>query len=597
MKLYKIFLALIIIMPFTQAERPNTIPALQEWTDGNGNYTFSGEGEIVVNNADFEILKNSAVTFAEDIFLLTKEEGAACTLSVRGAANCNAGDIFLTIDSTDTSIGPRGYILEISDFITIKALSDLGVFWGTRSVLQLLRQGYTIDRGTARDWPVFKERGLMVDFGRKWFPASWIYKHIRDLAYIKNNIYHLHLSDNLGFRLPSTKHPEITSPAFYTLSQIDSINELAEKYHVTIIPEIDMPGHMDYALINHPEIAISSEVRPYISLHIGKDSAYVFAKEILEEFIPLFPGPYWHVGADEYPEDVYSKDTLFRHYAKKTYGTNAIPQDCYYGFVNWANEIVRSHGKIMRAWKDGMVSTNAVKIDTNIIVEHWYKAYGPPAQTMLDKGHWLINCHYTRLYHVLGGWNLNDRDLYENFEPYMLQGDDPVSDAHHPGLLGAKIHVWCDDSGAQSTETIENNILNGLRAVAQKTWESPKLVTSFNNFTPIIEDIGRAPGFTNDLPDIPAIEVIDPVNNNYKMPLKPVKTKQCVLDISKSSIHMQYNGRHTIEVLTLQGKCVTLFSGIGKSKYNISENIAPGIYLLKVITDKERTIKLPVFSK
>ena len=296
---YTLFLILVInIISTLNAERPNTIPALQEWADSSGSYTFSGDGEIVVNSVSFNDLKSTAITFAEDIFFLTKEDGNACTLSVRGAASCNTGDIFLTIDSTDTTIGPRGYTLEISDFITIRALTDLGVFWGTRSVLQLLRQGYTIDKGTARDWPVFRERGLMVDFGRKWFPASWIYKHIRDLAYIKNNIFHLHLSDNLGFRLPSTKHPEITSPSFYTLTQIDSINRLAEKYHITIVPEIDMPGHMDFALIEHPEIAISSEVRPYISLHIGKDSAYVFAKEILEEFIPLFPGPFWHVGAD-----------------------------------------------------------------------------------------------------------------------------------------------------------------------------------------------------------------------------------------------------------------------------------------------------------
>lgn len=204
---YTLFLVHVInIISTINAERPYTIPALQEWTDSSDSYTFSGDGEIVVNSASFNILKSTAVTFAEDVFLLTKEEGTACTLSVRGATGCSAGDIFLTIDSTDTTIGSRGYIVEIADFITIKALTDLGVFWGTRSVLQLLRQGYTIDKGTARDWPTFKERGLHTDFGRKYFTVPWIHKHMRDLSYLKFNIFHFHLADNFGFRLDSELH-------------------------------------------------------------------------------------------------------------------------------------------------------------------------------------------------------------------------------------------------------------------------------------------------------------------------------------------------------------------------------------------------------
>ena len=235
--LYTIFFVpLFTIISSLYAAQPYTIPALQEWTDNSGSYTFSGDGEIVVNSVDFDILKGTAVTFAEDIFLLTKEEGEACTLSVRGATSCNAGDIFLSIDSTDTTIGPRGYIVEISDFITVKALTDLGVFWGTRTILQLLRQGYTIDKGTARDWPTFIERGLHTDLGRKYFTVPWIHKHMRDLSYLKLNIFHFHLADNFGFRLDSEWHPEIVSDDHYTDEEIEAMNQLADKYHITIIP-------------------------------------------------------------------------------------------------------------------------------------------------------------------------------------------------------------------------------------------------------------------------------------------------------------------------------------------------------------------------
>ena len=593
-----ITLTVVCFISLSFAARPFTIPALQEWTDGTGSYSFNKNATIVVSSAHFNSLRNSAVTFSEDVFLLTYEKGIPCTLSVKKADVCNVGDILLTIDSSDVSIGPSGYKLEIGDFITIKALTDNGVFCGTRTVLQLLKQGYSIKSGSAGDWPIFKERGFMVDAGRKWFPASWLYKHVRDLAYIKNNIFHIHLSDNLGFRLPSKKHPEITSPFFYTLAQIDTLNKLAEKYHITIVPEIDMPGHMDYILSKHPEIAIKSTVRPYVSLHIGKDSAYIFAREILEEFIPLFPGPFWHVGADEYPEDVYDKDTLFKHYAKENYGTNATPQDCYYGFINWANKLVRSHGKIMRAWKDGLVSTSAVKIDTNIIVEHWYRAYGPPAQTMLDRGHSLINCHYTRLYFTLGGGGLNAQDLYDNFEPYMLEGSDPVSNKHHPGILGAKTHVWCDDSGAQSTATIANNIMDGLRAVAQKTWESPKLVTPFSNFKPIITTIGRAPGFTDNPITIPEIKVIEQTVIDGNNPVKVSQGPLWNIDYNRLTLEMLSEGRHDIALFDLKGKKLLSFTGIGKKSYHFIGSMASGIYVLKISVDKESSVLMvPVIGK
>jgi len=280
---YTLFLILVInIISTINAERPNTIPALQEWTDSSGSYTFSGDGEIVVNSAGFNILKGTAITFAEDIYLLTKEDGNACTLSVRGAVSCSSGDIFLAIDSTVTTIGPRGYILEISDFITIKALTDLGVFWGTRSVLQLLRQGYTIDKGKARDWPTFIERGLHTDLGRKYFTVPWIKKHMRDLSYLKLNIFHFHLADNFGFRLDSKLHPEIVADDYYTDEEIEAMNQLADKYHITIIPEIDMPGHMTAMLENHPEIAVSNN-NGDLYADLGEDSAYRFMKEVFEK--------------------------------------------------------------------------------------------------------------------------------------------------------------------------------------------------------------------------------------------------------------------------------------------------------------------------
>src|SRR5258708_2111996 len=136
--------------------------------------------------------------------------------------------------------------------VTLSASTEDGVFYGTWTLLQLLKQGLTLKGGVARDWPDYPQRGLMIDVGRQYFSVPWLESHIRDLAYLKYNFFHLHFSDNFGFRLESERHPEIVSTQYYTKAEIHALHTLANKYHVTIVPEIDVPGHLDAALLTHP---------------------------------------------------------------------------------------------------------------------------------------------------------------------------------------------------------------------------------------------------------------------------------------------------------------------------------------------------------
>jgi len=578
-----IILCLLLLSTSLYAIKPSTIPAVQEWADSTGTYTYTSNSVIVVDSVYQSRLKATATTFAEDLYYLTyeKNKSTAFMPKVKAAKNPSTGDIFLTIDTTDKQLGAEGYALIIGSKITVIAPNDTGLFWGTRTVLQLFKQKSALpfvqNAGKARDWPLFKERGLMVDLGRKWFPTSWLFKHIRDLSYMKYNIFHLHFSDHFGFRLPSQKHPEIVSPSHYTKEQIDTLLLLAKKYHLDIIPEIDMPGHTTYMLLKHPELSTPNGTNQ--DMHIGKDTTYKFVKEIIEEFIPMFPSRFWHVGADEYSADQLNSDPSFLSYAKSKYGSNANASDCYHGFINWVNQLVRSKGKTLRAWKDGLSSTAAVKIDTNIVVEHWYKAFGPSVQTFLDKRQPLINCHFTRLYYVLkGNWNLNASDLYENWEPYMLEGNDPVSNPHDPSLTGAKAHIWCDDSGQQNVETIANNIMPGLRSVAQKTWDSPKPVSSYTLFSPMITAIGRAPGYAV-LPELPVS--IDkrksiPLYNNLEVlfSIKAVNTKMI-------SVSIPIQGKHNVEIYAVSGRRIIQYSIQGSISHCFALPCT-GIYLIKV---------------
>ena len=473
-------------------ERPQTIPALREWTDGIGSYTFDAQSRIVLNSTAAAQLHETAEVFAADLLQLT-----GLNIPVVITDHVQAGDIVLRLHETDTPLGNEGYYMDVTEYVTIMAQSVHGVFYGTRTILQLLRQSYTTRVGTARDLPNHPERGLMIDMGRKYFTVSWLESHIRDIAYLKYNYFHLHLSDNFGFRLESERHPEIVSPQHYTKAEIRALIELARKYHITVVPEIDMPGHMDTILAAHPELCLTSATgkqRPG-DIDLSKEASYALMKDLLEEYIPLFPGPYWHIGADEYlMHDDYASYPQLLDYAQKHYGPEAIAKDTYLGFVNWANEIVKAHGKITRAWNDGLYGGQAVTVANDIVYEHWY-GHGLTPQEIVDLGLYIMNGNASYLYYVLGhDWHTKPERIYEIFETHIFHDKAPI-DPLHQKHLGAKLHVWCDIPDAETEQQVASGIDSSLRALAQKNWGSDKLVTDYDNFEPIISLIGRAPGY------------------------------------------------------------------------------------------------------
>ncbi|GCF06993.1 beta-N-acetylhexosaminidase [Dictyobacter arantiisoli] len=481
--------------------RPSTIPALQEWTASSGVYTFSEHTHIVLDQASFLELQSTGTVFAEDILQQT-----GFSIPLISAASAGNGDIFLSLISDDTSLGVEGYRLEIGSAISISAATVDGVFYGTRTLLQLLRQQQTLPAGTARDWPDYPQRSLMVDVGRKYFSIPWLENHIRELAYLKYNYLHLHLSDNYGFRLPSERHPEVVSKQYYTKAELQALIELAQRYHITIVPEIDMPGHMDPILAQHPELQLisTSGKRKPGDIDLGNEASYVLLKDLLDEFIPLFPGPYWHIGADEYlMTEAYTDYPQLLKYAHDHYGPDATERDTYLGFVNWAHEIVKAHGKRTRTWNDGLYGGTAITAAADMIYEHWDDSGLTPAE-IVERGISIMNCNGDYLYYVLAPavdengngphFNPSPAKIYEIYEQHIFQNQHTIA-PHHPLNVGAKLHVWCDYPNEQTEQQIDAGIELLLRSLAQKNWGSAKLVPAYDQYQAIISRIGRAPGY------------------------------------------------------------------------------------------------------
>ncbi|MEV4559321.1 discoidin domain-containing protein [Kitasatospora sp. NPDC049285] len=475
---------------------PQTIPALQQWTAGSTPYSFGTATRIVVDSAYASQLATDSALFADDIQQLT---GVSVPKVTAAAGSVGPGDILLTLGASDPGLGTEGYTLSVGSSITVQAKADAGVFYGTRTLLQLLKQSPVIPGGSARDWSAKVERGLMVDVGRKYYSVGWLQDQVKEMAYLKLNYLHLHLSDNLGYRLESSTHPEIVSAQHYTKQEISDLIAFAAKYHVTIVPELDMPGHMDTILAAHPELklrAADGSTPDAGDIDLSNPASYTLMKDLITEYLPLFPAAYWHLGADEYGVN-YGQYPQLLAYARQQYGAGATAKDVFYGFVRWADGLVRGAGKTMRMWNDGIKSGDGtIPVAPDIIVDYWYN-YGLTPQQLVTAGHLVNNGSWTPTYYVLGGSKPDTTYMYEQWNPGIFQGGTTITDQTRN--LGSILHVWCDNPNAETERQVAGGIANPLRALAQQTWGSPKLVSTYGEFQQVITAVGHIPGWQVDV--------------------------------------------------------------------------------------------------
>jgi hexosaminidase len=497
-KFLVVFVFFVMSLP-TYAVKPNTIPAIQQWTDGSVSYNFTSQGRIVLNVVNASQLAATAQVFQSDLLALT---GTSLPIVSATSANLRPGDIFLTLGDSNPDIKTEGYTMSITGYIVVSAATDTGVFYGTRTILQLLKQNTTIAGGSAVDYPRYPWRGLHVDNGRLFVTVGWLENHIKEMAFLKMNLFHWHMSEWNNFRFQSDTHPEIVAAQHYTKAQVAEMMALAKKYHVTILPEFEMPGHMNWALSKHPELRAvnSSGAASSDNIDLTNPAAYTFISDILNEWLPLIPGPYFHIGTDEYITD-FTAYPQFTTYAKLKFGPNANAKDVYLNFVNWANDIVRSNGKTAWAWDDSKTGGSVISINRNIILDSWTFA----AQNEINQGFQLINSAQASLYYVwYTDWEPMQTQLYEQWAPNQWSYGSPGSlPPYAPGLLGAKMELWFDNNQCEEY-SMAWGMHYPMRTIAQQTWASPKIFTRYTDFKNFSDQLGRAPGttFPSTLPPI-----------------------------------------------------------------------------------------------
>lgn len=407
----------------------------------------------------------------------------------------------------------EGYSLEVTPHkVNIKAATSAGLFYGLQTLLQLsggvLNNRLSAPCCVVEDAPRFPYRGIMLDVSRHFFPKSYILKTLDALAYFKINIFHWHLADSGGWRLYIDQYPKLTQltawrpyadlndwwnnsrnafctqdtpgayGGFYTKEEIREIVRYAQARHITIIPEIDMPGHSRDVLWSYPELCCPSNASPKTSdeLCIGNEATFNFCEKVLDEVMALFPSKYIHIGGDECNRSAWEKCPLCQK--RMRYNNIKKVADLQGYFTTRIGKYLARHGRTLIGWDellDGDCPQDAV-------IMSWREEVDGRGAA-LARGHRLIASPTSHCY----------LDYYQDcpyYEPEGILGYTPLektysfeplpADCKETSLvLGLQGNLWTEHVPNESHA--DYMLYPRTLAIAEVGWTQPEL-KNYANF-------------------------------------------------------------------------------------------------------------------
>jgi len=408
-----------------------------------------------------------------------------------------SGDFVLSL-SADKKLGEEGYAIKISDRVIISAPTPTGLYWSTRTLLQLAEQNQerSLPQGTIRDYPDYPLRGFMIDCGRKFIPMAYLQDLVKIMAYYKMNTLQVHLNDNgfkqyfehnwdktyAAFRLESETYPGLTArDGSYSKKEFIDFQKQAASNFVEIIPEIDVPAHS--LALTHYKPEIGSKEYGMDHLDLFKPETYEFVDALFKEYLegdnPVFVGKRVHIGTDEYSnakKDVVEKFRAFT--------------DHYIRFVEGFGKQAVVWGALSHAKGDTPVKSE------NVVMNAWYNGYADPA-TMIKDGYQLISIPDGLVYIVpKAGYYydyLNEPYLYKEWTPAHI--GKAVFDERHPSILGGMFAIWNDHVGnGISVKDIHHRIFSPLQTLSVKMWTGAQTGIPYETFNEKRALLSEAPG-------------------------------------------------------------------------------------------------------
>lgn len=373
-----LFTAVLLLASWSEPKKPKMnllneaiLPRPVSVIASGSSFEINARTKIFVNGESEELLK-----IGHYLANLIKP-ASGFNLKVRSTFKPpSSNSVYLSISDLEPEFGMEGYKLIITGKnVRITANSPTGIFRGIQTLRQILpkeieaatkqKKSWFIATGEIHDYPQYEYRGAMLDVSRHFFNAEEVKKYIDMLAAYKLSVLHLHLSDDQGWRIEIKSWPNLTKHGgstqigggkggFYTQEEYKEIIQYALDRYITIIPEIDMPGHTNAALASYPELNCN-EIAPelYTGNKVGfstlcthKENTYQFVRDVIKELAEITPGPYIHIGGDE---------------------SHVTKLEDYISFINQVQDIVLANGKIMIGW-DEIVHAD---IKANTIIQFW----------------------------------------------------------------------------------------------------------------------------------------------------------------------------------------------------------------------------------
>lgn len=412
--------------------------------------------------------------------------------------------INLILDSNIAN--PEGYELQInSDEVTLKAGSEAGIFYGIQTLYKALpiTQGKTIaalPAGSVKDFPRFGYRGFMLDVGRHFFSVDYLKEVIDMLALHNINYFHWHLTEDQGWRIEIKKYPKLTEvgsyrketivkpgsnefdgtpvKGFYTQEQAREIVKYAAERYITVIPEVDMPGHMMAALASYPELGCTGgpyEVPTRFGVFDevlcgGNEKTLQFAKDVINEIMDIFPSPYIHIGGDECPKVRWEKcpkcQAKIRELKLKATPEHSKENQLQAYFMGEVEKEINARGRKVMGW-DEILEGNATKSTT---VTAWTSVKAGIRSAQL--GHQTIVCPISHLYFSNPGYNrlkgVSSVERVYNFEPVS----DKLTPEEQKNIMGVQACIWTE--WTKDTTKVEWQMMPRIAALSELQWSNPE---------------------------------------------------------------------------------------------------------------------------
>ena len=483
------------------------IPAPVSIRKNPGTFTLSQQTAFVADSPN-----NKAVLFLAD-YLHSKK-----MLNIQPKANSGNGianSILLTSAGTD-GLPAEGYRLTITpERITI-AGKGAGLFYGIQTLIQLIpaegMASLSLPCVQIEDYPRFGYRGMMLDVCRHFFSVEFVKKYIDLLASYKFNTFHWHLTDDQGWRIEIKKYPRLTTigsqraqtvignyhdrtpqqydntpyGGFYTQDQIRDVVKYAADRYITIIPEIEMPGHSEAALAAYPELScdpsrtykVSETWGVFYDVYCPSEKTFAFLQDVLTEVMDLFPSKYIHIGGDEVPKNVWKESPFCQKLIKKLKLKNEEGLQSY--FIQRMEKFVNSKGRSIIGWDEileGGLSPNATVIS-------WRGEAGGIAAAQQN--------HDVIMTPGSGGLYLDAAQGKLSDEPVGIGGYSPLQKTYsynptpasltpdqQKHILGAQANLWTEYIPTDAKA--DYMLLPRLLAVSELNW-TPLANKNFNDF-------------------------------------------------------------------------------------------------------------------